>query len=136
MDLTPFGAAAKPSAARSDAKAAAKPASRKRGRGRPKLNLPAPRVPPAPHQTVPVLVWVDVDIAVAPIVRFLNGIPGIRTHSSCQGTIGEKGPAPYGPYVLISWRDDTALEEVSFHYEVRLAGDHLAYVSDRAAVHK
>ena len=54
------------------------------------------------HQTVPVLVWADVDVGIADMVRMLNTIPGVRTHANCQGTIGEGGPAPYGPEVSVS----------------------------------
>jgi hypothetical protein len=55
------------------------------------------------HQTVPVLVWADIDIGIAEHVRWLNSLPGVRTFTSCQGTIGEGGPHPYEPYVVAWW---------------------------------
>ena len=47
------------------------------------------------HNEVPVLVWADIDENIADFVRYLNTIPGVRTDASCQGTLGEGGPAPY-----------------------------------------
>lgn len=58
------------------------------------------------HETVPVRIWADVDIGIAGMVRYLNTIPGVRTHASCQGTLGEGGPAPYRAQVMVTW--DTA----------------------------
>ncbi len=55
------------------------------------------------HQTVPVAVWVDIDIGIAEHVRWLNSLPGVRTFTSCQGTIGEGGPEPYEPYIQAWW---------------------------------
>jgi hypothetical protein len=60
------------------------------------------------HQTEPVQVWADVDVGISAFVRYLNTIPGVRTHASCQGTIGEGGPEPYGPQVMVSWWTDDA----------------------------
>ena len=47
-----------------------------------------------PHKTRPVQVWVDIDLGIAEMVVYLNIIPGVRTHPSCQGTIGKKGYVP------------------------------------------
>lgn len=58
------------------------------------------------HKTVPVQVWVDVDEGVADLVKYLNTVPGIRTHASCQGTLDEDGPEPYRPQVIISWSNE------------------------------
>jgi hypothetical protein len=58
------------------------------------------------HPTRAVQVWVDVDLGVAEMVEYLNTIPGVRTHSSCQGTIGEGGAEPYRPYVQCSWKSE------------------------------
>ena len=55
------------------------------------------------HETRAVQVWVDVDEGIADMVAYLNTIPGVRTHASCQGTIGEGGAAPYRPYVMATW---------------------------------
>ncbi len=43
-----------------------------------------------PHKTRPVQVWVDIDLGIAEMVVYLNTIPGVRTHTSCQGTIGKQ----------------------------------------------
>ena len=64
------------------------------------------------HKTVSVQVWVDVDEGIASFVSALNRISGVRTHSSCQGTLGEGGAEPYGPYVVVSWDNATALAAV------------------------
>jgi hypothetical protein len=48
-------------------------------------------------------VWVDVDIKIADMVKYLNTISGVRTYASCQGTRGEGGALPYEPYVLAHW---------------------------------
>lgn len=65
------------------------------------------------HKTVPVQVWVDADERIADMVRMLNTIPGVRTHASCQGTLGElnddekaDGAVESPPYVMVSWGDD------------------------------
>lgn len=58
------------------------------------------------HKQVPIQVWVDIDEGIVDLVRHLNTIPGVRTHASCQGTIGEGGPNPYRPQVMVTW--DTA----------------------------
>lgn len=62
-----------------------------------------------PYKTRPVQVLIDVDIGIADFVEFLNTIPGVRTHSSCQGTIGEGDPYPYRAQVLVSWETPEAL---------------------------
>lgn len=79
------------------------------------------------HSTIPVQVWVDVDIGIADFVRELNLIPGIRTHASCQGTIGEGGSAPYGPQVMVTWQDAAALGRLA-RYRKTWLSDALAYV--------
>jgi hypothetical protein len=60
------------------------------------------------HKTIPVQVWADVDDGIAPLVKYLNTIPGLRTHASCQGTIGEGGAEPYQAYVLVSYQTEAA----------------------------
>jgi len=55
------------------------------------------------HRTISV--FVDVDEGIADTVLYLNTIPGVRTHASCQGTIGEGGPHPYRPQVMVTWAD-------------------------------
>lgn len=85
------------------------------------------------HPTVPVQVWVDVDEGIADFVRYLNTLPGVRTHASCQGTIGEGGPAPYGPQVMVTWDDDAAVALLS-EFPMTMLGERFAYVHpDKAA---
>lgn len=76
------------------------------------------------HTTRPIQVWVDVDEGIADMVAYLNTIPGVRTHTSCQGTIGEGGPHPYGPFVQCTW-DEAALLRLQQEFEVDIHG--LAY---------
>jgi hypothetical protein len=80
------------------------------------------------HKIVPVLVWVDVDEGIAHVVQYLNTIPGVRTHASCQGTFGEGGPEPYGPQVMISWTGKEAFERLEREFSVEMLGECLAYV--------
>ena len=62
------------------------------------------------HRTIPVKVWVDVDVGISGFVELLNTIPDVRTLSSCQGTIGEGGAAPYEAEVHVTWANDQARE--------------------------
>jgi hypothetical protein len=76
-----------------------------------------------PHvKTERVKVWVDVDEKIAYAVRYLNTIPGVRTHASCQGTIGEGGPEPYGPYVEVTWNDDKGRSAIEQHFDLQIDG--------------
>lgn len=70
------------------------------------------------HKTVPVLVWADVDVNIANMVSYLNTIPGVRTHASCQGTIGEGGPSPYPPEVTVSWKDPSIFDRLKKEFDV------------------
>ncbi|MGC1780897.1 MAG: hypothetical protein WA708_00085 [Acidobacteriaceae bacterium] len=74
------------------------------------------------HETRPILVWVDADLGIAAIVEKLNTIEGVRTHASCQGSIGEGGPRPYIPYVNVSWPDERTLEMLKLDYVVEIKG--------------
>lgn len=76
------------------------------------------------HRTIPIQVWVDVDVGIADVVRYLNAIEGVRTHSSCQGTIGEGGPAPYPAEVEISWSDEATLHRLQAEFDVEIEGDY------------
>lgn len=53
------------------------------------------------HKTKPLKVWIDIDLGIYESVKLLNTIEGIRTFSSCQGTIGEGGSHPHKPYIMI-----------------------------------
>lgn len=85
---------------------------------------------PIVHQTRPVQVWVDADIGIADLVEYLNTIPGVRTSASCQGTIGEGGAEPYGPYVMARWEPD-ALERLRAEFEVEVLGECWGYIRPR-----
>lgn len=80
------------------------------------------------HKTVPVQVWADVDEGIAPLVQYLNTIPGIRTHASCQGTIGEGGAEPYGPYVLVSYQSKEAESRVWNEFDCTAVAMNTVYI--------
>lgn len=84
-----------------------------------------------PHKTVPVQVWVDVDVGIADIVSYLNTIPGIRTIASCQGTIGEGGPNPYPPNVMASWTPDALQRLRAEGFEIAPEGENWGYIFPR-----
>lgn len=81
-----------------------------------------------PHETVPVPVWVHVDVGIAPLVRRLTALRGVGTFSSCQGTIGEGGPDPYPAYVGVRWDNDEALAALRQYGIVTVSGDHWGYL--------
>lgn len=70
------------------------------------------------HETIPVQVWADVDVGIADVVRRLNDIPGVRTHASCQGTIGEVGAEPYPPRIMVSWQTSKAFTAMAAEFEI------------------
>jgi len=80
------------------------------------------------HDTVPIQVWVDVDIGIADAVRYLNTVPGVRTIASCQGTIGEGGPNPYRAHIMAEWTDDARVRLESESFAFVEEGDHWGYV--------
>ena len=82
------------------------------------------------HETRPVRVWADVDLGIADTVEYLNTIEGVRTHASCQGTIGEGGPQPYRAQVMCSW-SDVAFERLKGEFDITELGDHFGYVHPR-----
>lgn len=79
-----------------------------------------------PHRTVPVQVWVDVDDGIADFVRFLNTLPGVRTHASCQGGL------TYGPQVMVTWENDAALAALRA-FPMTMISETLAYVHPQQA---
>ena len=83
------------------------------------------------HKTIPVQVWADVDEGIAPLVKYLNTIPDIRTHASCQGTIGEGGPEPYRAQVLVSYNTEEAKERLSNEFDLTEVFMATAYVHPR-----
>jgi hypothetical protein len=70
------------------------------------------------HETVPVKIWADIDVGIAAEVRWLNRLDGVRTFTSCQGTIGEGGPRPYRAYIVTWWpkKHDKKIRQ-RFHVE-------------------
>ena len=76
-----------------------------------------------PHPTRPVQVWIDVDLGIADLVIYLNTIPGVRTHASCQGTIGEGGPHPYRPQVLVTWETLEVFERLKREFDIDFPKD-------------
>jgi hypothetical protein len=74
------------------------------------------------HDSRIVMVKVDADLGIAHMVAELNTISGVRTTSSCQGTIGEGLPHPYRAYVLCEWTPE-ALEILKTLYIVRPQGN-------------
>lgn len=85
------------------------------------------------HETTTVLVWADVDVGIATVVEYLNTIPGVRTHASCQGTIGEGGAAPYRPQVLVTWPDAATFERLASEFDMSDVSEsgHWCYVHPR-----
>jgi hypothetical protein len=83
-----------------------------------------------PHDTTPVRVWVDIDTPMVEMVVYLNTLPGLRTISACQGTIGEGGPNPYGPYVMAQWPVELELR-LREEFEIELVGTSWGYIRPR-----
>jgi hypothetical protein len=77
------------------------------------------------HATVPVQVWADVDIGIAPLVRELNTWPTVRTIASCQG--GET----YAAYVMATWADDETLVALLERFDVTLLGNYWGHIHPR-----
>jgi len=85
---------------------------------------------PKSHPTVPLAVWVDVDEGVAADVAWLNSLPGVRTFTSCQGTIGEGGPHPYPAQIMVWWpkRHDASIRR---RFRIGERGRNWAYLHPR-----
>lgn len=82
------------------------------------------------HETIPVLVWVDVDTGIADLARYLQTIPGVRTQASCQGTIGEGGPAPYRAHVMATWPDEIQAR-LEAEFDLEMLGPNWGYIHPR-----
>lgn len=85
-----------------------------------------------PHKTVPVLVWADIDEGIADAVRYLNTIPGVRTHASCQGTIGEGGAEPYRSQIMATWSSSDVLDRLSSEFDVTPLGNGWGYLHPKS----
>lgn len=75
-------------------------------------------MPEGNHAQRTVLVKVDVDEGIADLVLYLNTIEGVRTHASCQGTIGEGGPNPYRPQVMVTWDADGVFDRLAGEFDM------------------
>jgi hypothetical protein len=75
-------------------------------------------MPEGNHKQVTILVKVDVDEGIAPTVLYLNKMPGVRTLASCQGTVGEGGPNPYRPQVMVTWTDDKTFKSLAAEFDM------------------
>jgi hypothetical protein len=82
------------------------------------------------HETRPVLVWADCDLGIADMVEHLQTIPGVRTTSSCQGTLGEGGPHPYPPQVMATWNDEAWLPLLR-EFDITVLGNNWGYIHPR-----
>lgn len=90
-------------------------------------------MPEGNHKERTILVKVDVDEGIADFVLWLNRIPGIRTHASCQGTIGEGGPHPYRAQVMATWTDES-LPHLAGKVDFTIEGDHWGYLHPRDGI--
>ena len=82
------------------------------------------------HDLLPrtsVRVWVDVDKKIADSVKWLNRLKGVRTFTSCQGTIGEGGANPYSPYVM-AYVPPLWEKEVAKHFTFGEKGEGWVYL--------
>lgn len=84
------------------------------------------------HKQVRIQVYAMVDTGIVADVQRLNGMPGVMTHTSCEGDIG------YAPYIMVSWETDDARAVIVAEYDLTDEGDHWAYAhprltSDRSA---
>ena len=80
-----------------------------------------------PHPTRRIQVWADIDEGIADFVTWLNTIPGVTTHASCQGTIGEGGPNPYRGYAMAHWTDE-AFSALQGKVEFQIEGTNWGYI--------
>jgi hypothetical protein len=90
-------------------------------------------MPEGNHKQVTVSVFVDVDEGIADMVVYLNAIPGVRTHASCQGTIGEGGSNPYRAQVMVTWESAEAFARLEREFDVSEVSHehHWGYVHPR-----
>lgn len=85
-------------------------------------------MPEGNHKQRTISVLVDVDDGIADLVLYLNTIPDVRTHASCQGTIGEGGPHPYHPQVMVAWSTPHAFERLQREFDITPIGEAHCYV--------
>ena len=73
------------------------------------------------------LVWADVDEGISTHVERLGNMPGVLTHTSCQGGAG------YPPYIMVTWDTDEARAAIVAEYDLTDEGDHWAYAHPKSA---
>ena len=91
-------------------------------------------MPEGKHKQVTISVLVDVDEGIANMVLYLNTIPGVRTLASCQGTLGEGGPHPYPPHVMVTWDGGDTFNRLAAEFDLSEIGRLWCYVHPRAAL--
>lgn len=87
-------------------------------------------MPEGKHEQKAIQVWVDVDTGIADLVAYLNSIPGVRTHASCQGTMGEGGLHPYRAQVMATWPIEAA-ERLRAEFDITELGERWGYIHPR-----
>lgn len=87
-----------------------------------------------PHKTRTIQVWVDVDEGIVDHVIYLNTIPGVRTLTSCEGTIGAGGENPYRGYAMCRWTPK-ALIQLRTEFEVGVLGNDWGRVYPKGLAH-
>lgn len=81
-------------------------------------------MPEGTHKQITISIPVDVDEGIAWLVMYLNTIPGVRTHASCQGTLGEGGLHPYRPQVMVTWAHRAVLKRLQREFDVTKISRH------------
>jgi len=83
------------------------------------------------HNRSRMLVWAEIDGGIAAAVTQLMNMPGVLTHTSCQGGNGGGRCPEYPPYVMVTWKDDEARARIIEHFDLTEEGDHWAYAHPR-----
>jgi hypothetical protein len=68
-----------------------------------------------------------VDIGIVEHVNRLNSMPGVITHTSCEGGVA------YAPYIMVTWETDEVRAAIIAEYDLTDEGDHWAYAHPRRA---
>jgi hypothetical protein len=80
------------------------------------------------HNPIRMLVWAKIDSGIAEHVRYLMELPGVLTHTSCEGG----GCLPeLRAYVMVTWDDDEARARIVERYDLTEEGDHWGYARPR-----
>lgn len=79
------------------------------------------------HLQIRMLVWAAIDSGIVTAVNRLMSMPGVLTHTSCEGGDG------YPPYVMVTWDDAEARARIVAEFDLTEEGDHWAYAHPRVA---